>query len=222
MFSCRRFQPPNLFHAVRLDSNGSLSRISSNASEYYVGAWAPRVGCHALAEGGIPLLSVFHAPAHLGRLEVRFVTRLARSLGSLRLSSDHGFNALLWLLNFVGRFTFTEPNLPSVYPRISFERVRALCRSMGSTGAGSRLGRGCDSPVFGVPYPSLSRSDVRLVTHLAHSPGSSRMFSDHGSTFSSGLSASLIALLPPNPTYALSAQARKFCLWVPHFRSRLQ
>jgi hypothetical protein len=55
----------------------------SNASEQYVGAWAPRVGGHALAEGGIPLLLVFHAPARLGRFDVRFVTRLAHSLESL-------------------------------------------------------------------------------------------------------------------------------------------
>ncbi|KAF8487029.1 hypothetical protein DFH94DRAFT_11592 [Russula ochroleuca] len=46
---------------------------------------------------------------------------------------------------------------------ISFERVRALCRSMGSVGGGSRLGRGWDSrfPCFWCSMPQ--RVSVSLI-----------------------------------------------------------
>jgi hypothetical protein len=120
-------------------------------------------------------------------------------------------------LNLVHRFTFAGPNLLSVYPPVSFEFLRALCRSMDSTGGGSRFGRG-GVPlhlVFHAPA-RLGRFDVRFVTCLTHSPGACKMSSDHGSTFSSDLSTSLIASLSPNQTYAPSSQARKSCLGVSH------
>ena len=47
-------------------------------------------GSHVLAEGRDSLLLVLHAPACLGRLDVRLLVRLIRSLGNSRVSSDHG------------------------------------------------------------------------------------------------------------------------------------
>jgi hypothetical protein len=48
------------------------------------------VGGHVRAEGRDSLLLVLHAPACLGRLDVRLLARLTRSLGNSRMSSDHG------------------------------------------------------------------------------------------------------------------------------------
>jgi hypothetical protein len=62
----------------------------SSASEHYVGAWAPLVGGHVRADGRDSLLLVLHAPACLGRLDVRLLARLTDFLGNSRVSSDHG------------------------------------------------------------------------------------------------------------------------------------
>jgi hypothetical protein len=48
------------------------------------------VGDHVRAEGRDSLLLVLHVSACLGRLDVRFLARLTRSLGNSRVSSDYG------------------------------------------------------------------------------------------------------------------------------------
>ena len=48
------------------------------------------MGGHVRAEGRDSLLLVFHALACLGRVDVRLLARLPRSLWNSRVSSDHG------------------------------------------------------------------------------------------------------------------------------------
>jgi len=73
-----------LFRRVHLQCPANLPSLSS-ASEHYVGVWAPLVGGHVRAEGRDFLLLVLHAPACLGRLDVRLLARLTRPLGNSRV-----------------------------------------------------------------------------------------------------------------------------------------
>ena len=71
------------------------------------------MGGHVRAEGRDSLLLVLHTPACLGRLDVRLLACLTRTLGNSCLSSDHGPNDPFYLVNRAPLLDFT---LCSVYP----------------------------------------------------------------------------------------------------------
>ena len=92
-----------------------------NASEHYVGAWAPRVGGQALAEGEIPCLWC-SMPRRVS-VGLMYVLPLALDVlpqiyGSLVIR-DSGIIALFYLVvNLVDCFSFAERNLRFVYCHI--------------------------------------------------------------------------------------------------------